>query len=59
MDQQEAIDLVYEIDEYGKNINNWEADFLDSMMKQLDFKGPTIPQSEVILEIYKKVFEDL
>jgi len=53
MDRKEALELVEEIDEDGVDVTNWEAEFLDSMMKWLEKRNPTNDQVKIINQIYE------
>jgi len=47
-------DLLNQIDEEGKGLTDWEIEFIDSMMKQIDNKYPTEKQIDIINKIIKQ-----
>lgn len=54
-------EMVYLIDDDGVGVTDWEADFIDRMIKQSEEIGPhayTDGQIEKIHEIYRKRVEE-
>lgn len=54
MDKNKIKDLLDQIDEEGKGLTDWEIEFVDSMMKQIDSKEPTKKQLDIIDRIIKQ-----
>lgn len=56
MTRSEAISILDDVDNGSKEVTEWEADFIDSVMKQSDdlFWSPSSRQAEVIANLKAK-----
>ena len=54
---QKQLDLVREVDQMDEDVNSWEAEFLDSLLKRLDEeKIPLTSKQLEILHLMRKKY---
>ena len=49
MNLEQAQSQIDDIDEHGRRLTDWEADFIDRMLKQLDLGIPPSRKQEAII----------
>lgn len=54
LSKKEALEMLQEIDDDGVGLTNYEVNFIDSMMKWIDNKNPTVNQSKCLRKIYRE-----